>query len=84
MSLNIKNEETHALVRELASRTGMSQAEAVRAAVSESLRRLDTEPDAKRRYAAITATAAEIATHLNPDATHSSDDDLYDEHGLFA
>ncbi|GAA3756667.1 type II toxin-antitoxin system VapB family antitoxin [Microbacterium kribbense] len=38
MSLNIKNERTHALVRELAERTGMSQTSAVEDAVR---RRLD-------------------------------------------
>ena len=33
MSLNIKNERTHALVRELAERTGQSQTSAVEEAV---------------------------------------------------
>jgi antitoxin VapB len=33
MSLNIKNERTHALVRELATMSGMSQTEAVEDAV---------------------------------------------------
>ena len=34
MSLNIKNERTHALVRELATLSGMSQTEAVEDAVN--------------------------------------------------
>jgi len=37
MSLNIKNERTHALVRELATLTGMSQTEAVEDAVGRRL-----------------------------------------------
>lgn len=47
MSLNIKNERTHALVRELAELTGMSQTSAVEDAVR---RRLDElKGDAARR-----------------------------------
>lgn len=47
MSLNIKNERTHALVRELAAITGMSQTSAVEDAVR---RRLDElQGDATKR-----------------------------------
>ena len=43
MSLNIKNERTVALVRELAGRTGESQTSAVERAVVERLERLAAE-----------------------------------------
>ena len=40
MSLNIKNERTHALVRELAELTGLSQTSAVEDAVRDELARV--------------------------------------------
>jgi antitoxin VapB len=43
MSLNIKNEETYRLVRELSRRTGESLTTAVTVAVKERLERLDPE-----------------------------------------
>lgn len=45
MSLNIKNEQTHALVRELAERTGRSQTSAVEDAVRRRLAELDRDGD---------------------------------------
>lgn len=44
MSLNIKNERTHALVRELAGLTGMTQTSAVEDAVRRRLEELQSEP----------------------------------------
>jgi antitoxin VapB len=43
MALNIKNEETHRLVRELAERTGETMTAAVTAAVRERLERIRRE-----------------------------------------
>ncbi|QIM16259.1 type II toxin-antitoxin system VapB family antitoxin [Leucobacter insecticola] len=44
MSLNIKNEVTHAKVRRLATLTGMSQTAAVDDAVERRLREIETDP----------------------------------------
>ncbi|MGB4777541.1 type II toxin-antitoxin system VapB family antitoxin [Microbacterium sp.] len=51
MSLNIKNERTHALVRELAALTGMSQTSAVEDAVRRRLDELQrtSTPTGRRR-----------------------------------
>jgi antitoxin VapB len=48
MSLNIKNEETHRLVQELASLTGESMTAAVTEAVRERLERVKSEGRAER------------------------------------
>jgi antitoxin VapB len=47
MSLNIKDEKTHELVRRLAAATGESQTMAVRIAVQERLRRVQSKRGAK-------------------------------------
>ena len=63
MSLNIKNEEVHRLVQELASATGESQTTAVLHAVQERLERLrrtDAEPLTQR----LLAIGAECAAHM--------------------
>lgn len=67
MSLNIKNEQTHDLARELASLTGESLTEAVTVAVRERLERLRTREgiDEERRRAAW-AIAKDIAARLGP------------------
>ena len=49
MSLNIKNERTHALVRELATLTGMSQTSAVEDAVRRRLDELTAQQRTGRR-----------------------------------
>jgi len=43
MSLNIKNDETHKLVRELATLTGESMTTAIRVAVQERIKRVETD-----------------------------------------
>ena len=50
MSLNIKNERTHALVRELATLRGVSQTEAVDEAVRVRLEQLSHTAETKRRF----------------------------------
>ena len=50
MSLNIKNEETHRLIRQLAELTGQSQTSAVEDAVRRRLAELTRETEAGRRY----------------------------------
>ena len=83
MSLNIKNEETHRLVRELAELTGQSQTSAVEDAVRRRLAELTREQEVERRYRVLgeiadRASAAASAEWLNTDW----DEVLYDENGL--
>jgi antitoxin VapB len=82
MSLNIKNERTHALVRELATLSGMSQTEAVEDAVKRRLEhlRFDEERDRSDRLARIHALVEQLSSHLGPPV--DLDDFLYDENGL--
>lgn len=86
VSLNIKNERTHALVRELAMLTGMSQTDAVTDAVERRLTELRRETDEEReaRVQRILALADQIAPTLRA-AWGGKDptEDLYDpETGL--
>ena len=82
MSLNIKNERTHALVRELAQATGLSQTSAVEQAVERwlaEIRRQQSRRDAHRTL------LDEYLAHLtgeSRDAMQRAMDDLYDENGL--
>lgn len=78
MSLNIKNERTHALVRELATLRGVSQTDAVTEAVQHRLDELRrSEDDAAARYDEVMRLAREIRENLG-DADLSTDE-LYDE-----
>ncbi len=85
VSLNIKNERTHALVRELATLTGMSQTDAVTDAVERRLAELHREPDdeVQARVDEIMTLVRQIAPGLR-DAWGDRDptDELYDEYGL--
>jgi antitoxin VapB len=62
MGLNIKNEDVHAAVRELAAKLGVSQTSAVERAVREKLAAITDDADlaerARRRRDAITAAQA--------------------------
>lgn len=92
MSLNIKNEQTHALVRELAQLTGMSQTSAVEDAVR---RRLDelrggvqprrfSPAEEARKLAAIERIVAAFHAETTPEQRENMVDHgwLYDEMGL--
>ncbi|MGW1346217.1 type II toxin-antitoxin system VapB family antitoxin [Kribbella sp. NPDC002412] len=82
MSLNIKNEDTHQLVRELARLTGQSQTAAVDTAVRERLarvRRLRGAGLADRLLAIGADTAHRLPESLR---TAEHGDLLYDESGL--
>lgn len=61
MGLNIKNEHTHALVRELAALTGRSQTSAVEDAVSRRLAELREAAGGRTRRPPSRFTDAEIA-----------------------
>lgn len=85
MSLNIKNEETHRLVRELADLTGQSQTSAVEDAVRRRLEELRRDDDRQRRYLAIKRVADEAYEIARKDQVWMDtnwDDELYDEYGL--
>lgn len=83
MSLNIKNEDVHAAVRELAARLGVSQTSAVEQAVRDKLAELASESDSeerRRRRSEAIAAAQEAYRGVNLWAIA---DDLYDsETGL--
>ena len=83
MSLNIKNEETHRLVRRLAELTGQSQTSAVEDAVRRRLVELTKENEVQRRYGVLgeiadRASAAASSEWLSTDW----DEVLYDNNGL--
>ena len=82
VSLNIKNEHTHELVRRLAALTGVSQTEAVTEAVTRRLGELEvgTDHDRAARRAEILRLAADIREGLGPDGLALLTTDwLYDE-----
>ncbi len=93
MSLNIKNESVHALVRELSALTGMSQTSAVEDAVRRRLeelrapkpeRRFSPEEEARRRaeIRRIIDGLHAVTTPEQWEGLEHADDDLYDELGL--
>jgi len=82
MSLNIKNEKTHRMVKELARLTGESMTVAVGEAVRERLDRLkrNSREDLADRLLQI---GRECAAHLKePYKSMDPDELLYDEKGL--
>jgi antitoxin VapB len=82
MSLNIKNAETHQLVRELAALTGETQTTAVTIAVRERLDRVRhlREPGLADRLLVIGADTAPRIREPLRSADHG--DLLYDDQGL--
>ncbi|WP_322752380.1 type II toxin-antitoxin system VapB family antitoxin [Frankia sp. Cas3] len=81
MALNIKNDETQRLSRELAELTGESITAAVTVAVRERLDRMRADREgAEQRAARIVAIGRQIAAAVS--ASGLSIDDLYDERGL--
>ena len=84
MSLNIKNEETHQLARELAALTGESMTGAITVALKERLERERHERSAEirlRRLRTIRKRCARLLKAGGPSATEHGDL-LYDENGL--
>lgn len=88
MGLNIKNERTHALVRELARRTGRSQTSAVEEAVAARLAVLGVDVDdpvRTRRLDSARAVVAAFRADLTDEDVariRNADEELYDELGL--
>jgi antitoxin VapB len=82
MSLNIKNAETHRLVRQLAELTGQSQTSAVEDAVRRRLEELTRENEVERRYRVLSEIIqrAQEAAATDPDWLRRDwDAELYDE-----
>ncbi len=80
MSLNIKNEETHRLVRQLAELTGQSQTSAVEDAVRRRLEELTRENEAERRYRLLEEIADRARAAADPEWLATDwDAELYDE-----
>lgn len=81
MSLNIKNEETHSMARELARITGESLTGAVNEAVRERLDRVRRQGSGMAKQ--LLRIGADCAAHL-PDSIKAVDhgDLLYDDKGL--
>jgi antitoxin VapB len=89
MSMNIKNEKTHRLIRELAALQGVSLVAAVTEAVEEKLAKEKAEKEKasavkpKSRYDILMKFAEECSTRMK-DPIHSWEigDYLYDKDGL--
>lgn len=79
MSLNIKNERTHALVRELATLRGVSQTEAVDEAVRARLAEVHAEREKEAKFEQIMALSREIGASMRAQGLEITTDDLYDE-----
>jgi antitoxin VapB len=82
MSLNIKNEETHRLVRRLAELTGQSQTSAVEDAVRRRLDELERTESRSARREAMMRIARESAASIDPELSNDPNDFLYDESGM--
>jgi antitoxin VapB len=85
MSLNIKNEETHRLAREVAARTGETLTTTITVALRERLARLRgaAGETSVARADRVRAIAADAATRWSPELREREHGDmLYDERGL--
>ena len=83
MSLNIKNDETCRLARELAQLTGESMTGAITVALRERLEREKHERSVEQRVQKIRAIAERCARNLKPGPSAVEHGDLlYDERGL--
>jgi antitoxin VapB len=83
MSLNIKNEKTHRLIKQLARLTGENMTVAVETAVQERLERVRKKDDKEGRVQRILQIARECAPlWKEPYKSMDHGDLLYDEKGL--
>lgn len=82
MSLNIKNEHVHDLVREAANLTGLSQTRVVEVSVERLLASLQKDRS-ERREAEISKVIADFDRRLTPQLrARLTTEDLYDASGL--
>ena len=83
MSLNIKNEETHRLVRRLAELTGQSQTSAVEDAVRRRLAELTREDDIGRSLANIMEISRQSSAAMtDEEKALTLEELLYDDQGM--
>jgi antitoxin VapB len=84
VSLNIKNERVHDLVRQAAARTGKSQTSVVEEALRRYLDQLERERSQADRDRRVDELLADIHARIaaDPRSYDSSTDFLYDENGL--
>ncbi len=83
MSLNIKNEETCNLARELAELTGETMTGAITIALRERLEREQRQRSVEARKQELMAIGRRVARNLRPGPSAVEHGDwLYDEHGL--
>lgn len=83
MSLNIKNERVHALAREAASRTGLSQTSVIEESLRRFLDDLEAGSAPSDRVNAALDIAADFERRLSAtDRERLSTDGLYDDRGL--
>jgi antitoxin VapB len=83
VSLNIKNEETHRLIKRLAELTGQTQTSAVEDAVRRRLEELTREDEVRRSYERIKEIQARVKAAADPEWLATDwDAFLYDENGL--
>jgi antitoxin VapB len=80
MALNIKDEETHKWVRELATLTGETMTAAVKVAVKERLERQERAPRQESRMEWLRRITAETSAIMNDGRTSKElMDELYDD-----
>ncbi len=83
MSLNIKNERVHELIKLAATRTGQSQTSVVEAAITRLLDELDAPVGVADRVEHARQISVEFRQGLTEDdLVRLSSNPLYDEHGL--
>ena len=83
MSLNIKNEETHRLARELARVTGESMTVAVSEAIRERLERVRSKNSKEGLAERLLRIERDCAAHIKePYKSMDIDELLYDEKGM--
>ncbi len=83
MGLNIKNSETHRLIRELADLTGESMTTAVTVAVRDRLARIRTSEPQAGMAARLHEIGADMRARLPAEFLEGDPTDvLYDRHGL--
>jgi len=85
MSLNIKNEQTVALVRDLARRTGLSQTSAVEEAVRAKLAELERGRSGDARRAKVNKLLADLDQSITAgqkQRIRAEEKQMYDDQGL--
>jgi antitoxin VapB len=83
MGLNIKNEETHRLVRRLAELTGQSQTSAVEDAVRRRLAELTREDEIARSFANIMEISRQSSAAMTEEEKAITLEELlYDDQGM--